>query len=166
MADVHSERDIRRLLDRAAIEDLHARYFQGIDRGDPEQVRSCFTDDVEAHYHERGSTRGIEAFMANLQNFDKFRAGTLKVTTHFMGNLAIGRLEADVAETETYAIAFLVGPDKEGDVVAMRSLRYLDRMRRDAGGWRISHRIHTLDWSCAMPTTFATTVASRVSRLT
>ena len=49
--------EIRYLLDRAAIQDVIARYFQGIDRCDPDQVRSCFTDDVQAHYDERPPIR-------------------------------------------------------------------------------------------------------------
>ena len=32
--------EIQYLLDRAAIQDVIARYFQGIDRCDPERVRS------------------------------------------------------------------------------------------------------------------------------
>jgi len=70
-----------------------------------------------------------------------------------------------VAEAETNAIAFLVEPGKGGELVAMRSLRYLDRMRRGKDGWRISDRIHTLDWSCQMPANYAITLAQRVSAL-
>jgi hypothetical protein len=160
-----SSSEIRRLVDRAAIHDLLTRYFQGLDRGSPEQVRSCFTDDVQCHYDKRTPTTGIEAFMGSLQNFNKLQAGTMKITTHFMGNWNIVRLEGDTAETETHAIAFLVEPGNGADRVSMRSLRYLDRMRREQGGWRISDRIHTLDWSCQVPANFAITLAQRVSAL-
>lgn len=157
--------EVGRLIDRAAIHDLHTRYFQGVDRGDPGQVGSCFTDDVRAHYDKRTPTTGVEALIAGIQNFNKLRNGLMRITTHFMGNLVYTRLEGDEAETEMNAIAFLVEPGKGGDEVAMRSLRYLDRMRRQANGWRISDRIHTLDWSCQVPTTFASTLAQRVSVL-
>ena len=50
--------DIQYLIDRAAIQDLLARYFQGLDRCDPEQVRGCFTDDVRCHYDQRTPTKG------------------------------------------------------------------------------------------------------------
>ena len=49
--------DIQTLLDRAAIHDVLARYYQGLDQGKPEQVRSCFTDDVCAKFDERPPTR-------------------------------------------------------------------------------------------------------------
>ena len=160
-----SSSEIQYLIDRAAIHDLLTRYFQGLDRGDPEQVRSCFTADVRAHYDKRTPTRGIEALIDSLQNFNKLREETMKITTHFMGNLNIGRLEGDVAETETNALALLVEPGNGADLVAVRSLRYLDRMRREKSGWRISDRIHTLDWSCQVPASFAITLAQRVSAL-
>ena len=157
------------LLDRAAIHDLHARYFQGLDRDEPIQVQRCFTEDVVAFYDGRSALRpggqaaikGIDALMDSLMTFRKHKTGEWKITTHFMGNLNINLLEGDQAETETNAIAFLVLPGEPTDQVAMRSLRYLDRLRRTQDGWRISERLHTLDWSCQVPTTFAVTMAQR-----
>ena len=157
--------EINYLMDRAAIQDLLARYFSGLDRCNKEQVRSCFTDDVQAHYDQRGTTKGIEALMEGFHTFKRMAEGRMKVTTHFMGNLQIKRIEGDVAETETNAVAFLVAPGAGEGQVAMRSLRYIDRMRREAAGWRISDRIHTLDWSCQIPADFAVTLAQRVSVL-
>ena len=154
--------EVRYLMDRAAIQDVLARYFQGIDRCDPELVKSCFTDDVVAHYDERPPTRGIEELMAGFRTFRRRKEGTMKITTHFMGNLNIGSIRGDVAETETNAIAFLVNP---ADQVAMRSLRYIDRIRRQEGGWKISDRVHTLDWSCQLPADFARPWQERVSAL-
>ena len=160
-----SSSEIQYLIDRAAIHDLHTRYFQGLDRGSADQVRSCFTADVRAHYDKRTPTTGIEALIDSLQNFNRLREETMKITTHFMGNLSFMRLEGDVAETETNAVAFLVEPANGADLVAMRSLRYLDRIRREDGAWRISDRIHTLDWSCEVPANFAITLKQRVSVL-
>src|SRR5262249_34322149 len=132
--------DIQYLLDRAAIQELLARYFSGLDRCNREQVRSCFTDDVHAHYDQRESTIGIEALMAGFRTFKRMAEGRMKVTTHFMGNLQIRSIAGDVAETETNAIAFLVSPGEGEGRIAMRSLRYIDRMRREKDGWRISDR--------------------------
>ncbi len=39
------------------------------------------------------------------------------------------------------------------------------RLRREDEGWRISDRVHTLDWSCRIPTDYAVTLAQRVSAL-
>lgn len=160
-----SSSEIQYLLDRAAIHDLLAHYFQGLDQGSAEQVRSCFTADVQAHYDKRTPTRGVDALIDSLQNFNRLRDETMKITTHFMGNLNIIELEGDAAETETNALAMLVEPGNAGDTVAVRSLRYLDKMRREASGWRISERIHTLDWSCEVSANFALTLTQRVSVL-
>ena len=157
--------DIQYLIDRAAIQQLHARYFQGLDSCNPEQVRGCFTEDVRCHYDKRTPTVGLDDLMASLQFFNKLRAGEMRITTHFMGNFNLLSLAGDVAETVTNAIAFLVEPKASTESVAMRSLRYLDRMRRENDGWKISDRIHTLDWSCQVPANFSITIGQRLSVL-
>ncbi len=161
--------DLQNLIDRAAIHDVLARYFQGLDRGDQDQVRSCFTTDVQAWYDGRPPARGVEEVMAAFLAFANQKSGDWKITTHFMGNLNFNSLEQDIAEIETNAIAFLVLPGKDtpetpaAEHVAMRSLRYLDRLRRTPVGWKICERMHTLDWSCDVPTDFATTTAQRLT---
>lgn len=155
--------DLQYVLDCTAIEAVLTRYYQGLDRGLPDQVRSCFTDDIKAYYDGREPIAGIEAMMNSLNTFRRLAAGELKGTTHFMGNLNINRLEGDVAETETYAIAYLVRPGSPADAIDMRSLRYLDRLRRLNGEWLISERRHTLDWSCVLSANFAATLPQRVT---
>lgn len=154
--------DIQYLLDRAAIQDVLARYYQGLDQGKQEQVRSCFTDDVCAKFDERPPTRGIAALMDSFSVFKKHQSGEWKITTHFMGNLNFNLLQGDVAETETNAIAFLVLPGEPKEQVTMRSLRYLDRLRRTQDGWRICERLHTLDWSCHVPTSYSLSIGQRL----
>lgn len=160
--------DLQYLLDRTAIHEVLVRYYQGLDRGLPDQVRSCFTDDIKAFYDGREPVIGIDAMMNSLNTFTRLASGELKATTHFMGNLNVHFIKGDVAETETYAIAYLVRPAKPADQIVIRSLRYLDRLRRvnssDDGGWRISERCHTLDWSCEAPADFAATLAQRITR--
>jgi hypothetical protein len=153
--------DMQYVLDRTTIEEVIARYFQGLDRGLPDQVRSCFTDDVKTFYDGREPTSGIEAMMNSMSTFKSIAAGTLTATTHFMGNFNVQRIEGDAAQTETYAIAYLVPLFDTGAPIAMRSLRYLDRLRKADGEWRICARRHTLDWSCALQPKFAAALAQR-----
>ena len=157
--------EMQYLIDRAAIQDVHARYFRGLDSCNAEQVRACFTDDVEAHYDMRPAIKGIEALMESFQTFRNVRSGKMKVSTHFMGNFNLTLLEGDFAETEINAIAFLVEPSEGADIVSMRSLRYIDRLRRQESGWRFSNRVHTLDWSCLIPAGFAVMPGQRVAGL-
>ena len=155
--------DMQYVLDRTAIEAIITRYFQGLDRGLVDQVRSCFTDDVKAFYDGREPISGIEALINSMQTFKRIAVGEMKATTHFMGNLNVHRLEGDEAETETYAIAFLVLAGEPARPIEMRNLRYLDRLRKVNGNWRISERRHTLDWSCELQPTFAVALAQRMT---
>ena len=162
--------DMQQLLDRAAIHDIHVRYFQALDRSDPAMLRECFTEDVIAHYDGRSAlrpfgepVRGADALVDSIITFKRQQSGAWKITTHFMGNLGFSRLYKDDAETEVYALAFLVVAQSPADQGVMRSLRYIDHLRRTSKGWQISERRHTLDWSCQVPTIFAVTMAGRMS---
>ncbi len=159
------ELEVRKLNDRADIHDVIGRYFQGLDRADYERVRSCFTDDVLAQYDDRPGVSGIEAMMDSFKTFRRMKDGSMRITTHFMGNLNYMKLEGDVAETETNAIAFLVHNESPEGPVAMRSLRYLDRLRRVDTGWKIAVRRHTLDWSCQVSADFSLNFARRLVSL-
>lgn len=159
--------DAKYLINKAQIESVICQYFQGLDHCNQTQVRNCFDSHIRAAYHGREVVQGIDALMSSLKGvyFDKIEAGELRLATHFKGNFNVGLLEEDAAETETNALAFLVKAGSPVDRVAMRSLRYLDRWRRGPGGWRITERIHTLDWSCEENTTFARSMAKRILQL-
>ena len=158
--------DNQYLLDYAAIRDVHERYFMAVDRGDETGVRDCFTNDVHATYHMKPVMHGLDAMMDQtiLPFFGRLKTGEVKVSTHFMGNFRIERLEGSIAETELYAIAVHVLPDTP-DKLRTVSLRYLDRLARSATGWKISEREQTLDWSCELPASYATMLAQRVMAL-
>jgi hypothetical protein len=155
--------DVRALLDRAEIHDVLMRYFHGADSGNREVVRACFTEDVAAHYDGREPTRGVDALIGQISLFENLESGACKVSTHFVGNVQYKEIAPDTAETETNAFAFLVARD--GSTVAMRSLRYLDQLRREEGKWKIAARLHTLDWSCDVPCTFARPFADKLIKL-
>ena len=154
---------VQALLDRAEIHDVLMRYFHGVDSGDREIVRSCFTEDVAAHYDRREPVKGVDALIAQIVLFDNLSSGACKVSTHFSGNLQFRQIAGDRAETETNVFAFLVARD--GGSVAMRSLRHIDRLRRQDGKWKIYARLHTLDWSCDVPCTFARSFGQKLTKV-
>ncbi|WP_374221257.1 nuclear transport factor 2 family protein [Variovorax sp. E3] len=141
------------LRDRADIHDVLMRYFNAADSGRKDLVRNCFTEDVTAQYEGRPQAHGVDALMAQIALFDNLVSGACRVSTHFAGNLVFKSQTEELAETEHNVFAFLVNSD--GTTVLARSLRYLDRLKRVNGEWRIFARLHTLDWSCEMPCTFA-----------
>jgi hypothetical protein len=156
------EHQVQALADRAAIQDVIARYFRGIDSGSQPLVRSCFTEDVQVHYDGRPPEQGIEAVMNSLRTFQRIAKGEMQITMHFMGNFNLIRQDAQEAETETYAIAFMVPPVHIAERMNVRGLRYLDRLRPAEGEWRIAERRHTLDWSFEATPTSASSLAQRL----
>jgi len=156
--------DLQLLIDRMAIQEVLTRYCHAADAGDQGLMRGCFTQDVQAHYDGRPPVSGPDALMDQIQLFRDLESGACTISTHFMGNLRFHDLDAASAETETHVLAFLLVPKASANAVNMRSLRYLDRWRRDAGAWRIAVRKHTLDWSCQVTATFARKFAQRLRR--
>jgi len=150
---MHANAEFQVLLDRAAIHDVLMRYFHAADNGDKAAVRACFTEDVVAQYEGRTLVRGVDALLSQIALFENLASGVCRISTHFAGNLQFNEVRGDRAETVTNALAFMVKAD--GTTVAMRSLRYLDQLRRERGRWKIAARFHTLDWSSDVPCAFA-----------
>ena len=128
-------------------------------------VRSCFTADVTAQLDQRPLVSGLDAMIAQIHAFDSLASGAWRICTHFMGNLQFKQLTSDSAETETNAIASVVITEESGDKVHMRSLRYLDRFVRADDVWKIGVRVHSLDWRCEVPSSFAATFAQRLGAI-
>ena len=156
--------DAQYLIDSECIRKVHARYLQGVDNADVEQVRACFFDDVKATYHGRPTVTGIDNMMAGLMPFfASLKSGETRTASHFQGNLSIEIFEGRTAASEVYVIAYHVRAGEPADKVVARSLRYLDWLRPDADGeWRIYERKHTLDWFVEQPAAGSTPFDKRV----
>ncbi|MFZ4286360.1 nuclear transport factor 2 family protein [Variovorax sp. HJSM1_2] len=153
--------EIQALIDRAAIQDVLMLYFSAADAGDRLAVRQCFTEDVRAQYESRPEVRGVDALLEQIVLLGNLASGVCRVSTHFAGNLRFKELRREWAETELNAFACLV--DQSGTTVAIRSLRYLDRLRKEDGEWKVAARLHTLDWAMAVPCTFARPFAEKLT---
>lgn len=122
--------------------DVQRRYCRGVDRLDWDMVRACFHDDADADYgHYKGGPDGFVAMA---------RAGlpTYSSTTHFIGNQLVEvDAEGDGAWAEHYVVAWHRCPQdgevSEHDFVC--NFRYVDRMERRGGEWRISKRVLLVD---------------------
>jgi hypothetical protein len=128
--------DLQTLLDEAAIRKVHLRYCRGVDRMDWDLVRSCYhPDGTDDH---GGYSGGVDGFIAWLS------AGLPKYawTSHFTGNSLI-EVSGDSAWAEHYAIAshrrLATGDAPGADLVI--HVRYIDRMERRGGEWRIARRV-------------------------
>lgn len=131
---------IEQLLDDAAVKALHLRYCRGVDRLDWALVRACYhPDGTDDHGSYRGGVDGFIAWAAaGLARFES--------TTHFTGNQLV-EVAGDIAWAEHYAVVYhrrAAGPDgPAADLIA--NVRYVDRVERRDGEWRIATRVVVVD---------------------
>ena len=140
--------------DESAVRAVLLRYGSALDDRDAEGVLACFTDDVRLEYFNGEMvTDGIDA-ARGFFSFDG-RAGLpgldrIARTTH-LWNVMHVEIDGDTAHSTTACIAHLLGVVGEDAVLVTRGLRYVDDLRRAAGGWRISHRRHQPEWETRTP---------------
>jgi hypothetical protein len=131
------------LLDRLEIQDVVNRYARGLDRHDDDVLRSVFHEDaVDNHGPWVG---GREAFVAwaNGPCHGHTNAHLHQITTHNC------EIDGDVAHTESYCQ--WVHRLKDEETVTVGGGRYVDRLEKREGEWRIAARTVTYDWVRAAP---------------
>lgn len=140
--------DQQTLLERESIRDVLARYARGIDRMDFELVRSCYhLDAIDDHGMYVGDIDGFIEYLESPEALAGF-IGTM----HFFGNQLI-EVDGEQAHAETYCVAYHRTPAGAGqpelDITIW--LRYVDRLERRDGEWKISHRVCLYDYSRTDP---------------
>ena len=143
-----------RIADRLAIEDLEHRWCRAIDRLDLAAVPALFHPDA---YDDHGGYRGdIPGLIAWLRQ----RHTGIALCMHQMSNILIEFADDDNALVEVYlavvqrfvpgaaaALAPAGAPfrgDRHVDLVSRA--RYVDRMQRRDGGWKILRRTFIPEW--------------------
>jgi hypothetical protein len=134
------EEKFQHLLDEAEIRRVHIRYCRGVDRMDWDLIRSCYHPDaIDRHGAYEGGVEGFIEWAAEL-------LPAFECTQHFTGNQYV-QVDGDVAYAEHYAQAIhRTRPTSEAparDWIAF--IRYIDRMERRNGEWRIADRMVVLD---------------------
>jgi hypothetical protein len=134
-------RTIDELLDEAAIKEVQIRYCRAADRVDVEALRACFHPHATADYGH--GVWNLDEYMAHATAM----MANFIATTHNTGNQLV-EVAGDAAWAEHYTVATHRWPfDEQGesrDMIA--AVRYVDRMERLAGEWRIARRVMVLDW--------------------
>lgn len=132
---------LQRLVDEAAIRDVLARYCRAVDRGDEALLASCYHEDALDDH-------GV--FQGSAQEFARLLGPTMERTCdasqHFLGQSLID-VEGETARAESYVIA--VHRRGSGRDVALETFgaRYLDRLSRRDGDWRIDERVVVHEWA-------------------
>jgi hypothetical protein len=133
--------EIQRLLDEREIRDVLARYCRGVDRADEALVASVYHPDA---VDDHGVFRGSGAEFARL--IGPTMKQTCDASQHFLGQSSI-EIQGDRAHAETYVIAVHRRGDGEDVQLETFGARYLDRLSRRAGEWRIDERVVVNEWS-------------------
>jgi SnoaL-like domain len=127
---------LQQLLDEAEIRRLLARYSRAVDRGDLEALRELYhvdgTDDHSGLY-----SGGIDGFIELLGK--SLDLGSVVCTRHCVSSVSI-EIDRDVAVVESYFDAHHRRRTDSGWFDEVAAGRYLDRLERRNGPWRIAAR--------------------------
>lgn len=133
---------IEDLLAQAEIRNLHLQYCRAADRMDQALFRACFHDDA---------TFAFPVYTGPIEGFLTMAWATLNAfvaTRHVVGNQFV-EVHGDRAFAEHYTVAtHRMAASESGparDFIAQ--VRYLDRVERRDGAWRIAHRMLLTDLS-------------------
>ena len=130
--------DVQYLKDRQAILDVVMRHARGHDRHDIELMNSCFWDDG-VDEHGQFVTPGPEyGNWANTVHTAGYFLHMHNITNHTC------EIDGDTAHCETYVIGALLPRSMPGRAKFV-SGRYLDRLERRDGQWRILVRRTTIE---------------------
>jgi ketosteroid isomerase-like protein len=140
MSDVTTHRDpaIQELLDRQAIRDVILRYCRGVDRRDLALVNSVFHPDaIDDHASRTLSGEGLGREI--LRWVEPFT-----MTAHHITNQTF-HIDGDTAGCESYYTAWLI-EDCDGRERPWHTVgRYVDRLERRDGEWRIARRVVVME---------------------
>jgi SnoaL-like domain len=135
-------REVRALRDRQAILDCINSYGRGLDRLDGDLIRDAFHGDAVDNHGP---------FVGRVPEFVRFALeveGQLKWTHHGITSHNC-QIQGDEAHAESYVHWFVLMPD--GKTIGAGGGRYLDKLQRREGTWRISLRRLLMDWSFLVP---------------
>ena len=126
------------LADRLAILDILAGHSRGLDRLDLDLLRAVYWEDAQVDY---GFFKGLAHEFAGL--VVGALSGGYELTQHVLGNSLVD-LDGDAARVETLVTAWHLEPGAEREM--MSTGRYLDKLEKRAGTWKLSHRLVLIDW--------------------
>jgi 3-phenylpropionate/cinnamic acid dioxygenase small subunit len=130
---------VQELLDRQAILDCVYRYARGLDRHDAQIFSSVYHEDAIDHHGD---------FLGRRDEFVRWGLDLLAsewdAHTHFITNNRVD-IEGDIAHSECYVL--FVQRRRDSPRVDLGGGRYIDRLERRDGEWRVAARELVIDWN-------------------
>lgn len=136
---------LQRIIDRQEILDCLLRFTRGADRGDADLLLSAYHEDA---HDDHGYFIGSPADF--LKWASAYRASVEILTTHHaMSNQVIDFTGPDEAHVESYYVCERVfGGEKTH--MTLTGGRYVDRLERRDGEWRIANRVCLTEWKTVL----------------
>jgi hypothetical protein len=132
------EQKVEYLLDRQEIYDVVCRYARGVDRHDPEILAAAYHPDALDEHGKFVNDMSKFAEWVNTIHNKRYSLHLHNITTHNC------EIEGDVAHAETYVLFGLaLATEKE---VWLGGGRYIDRLEKRDGEWKIALRRTMVDW--------------------
>jgi hypothetical protein len=131
-------RDVRYLKDRLAVLDCVNNQSRGHDRHDVELMTSVYHDDGVDEHGAAVNSGPEYGEWANRTHAAVFEDHLHNITTHTC------EIDGDVAHCESYVFGGM--RIRGGQSVTLMGGRYLDRLERRDGAWRIAVRRCTIEW--------------------
>lgn len=131
------EAKVAYLSDRQQIHDVYLRYMRGFDRNDVELLKSAFWPDVQINYGSQSNS--LDEFIVRHLNL---HTKELASWGHLITNETVD-IAGDVAHVETYVTALFRPKDDNSSFAGGATIaggRYIDRLDRRNGEWRIAVR--------------------------
>lgn len=137
---------VEQLLAEAEIRKLQVRYCRACDRADFDLLRSCFHPDATTDYGYFGGD--VDQFIASARE----QIPGFVITTHNTGNQLV-EVDGDSAWAEHYTVAThrIAAGDGAPERDLVTAIRYIDRLEKRDGEWRILRRRLVLDWARTDP---------------
>ena len=131
-------KDVQYLMDRQAIEDVIHTHARGHDRFDVDLLTDAYHPDGIDEHGAASINKGPEyAEWANAIHAGGSQLHLHNITTHTC------QIEGDTAHSESYVLVGLLNPD--GKTVRFINGRYVDRLEKRDGQWKIALRRCTVD---------------------
>jgi SnoaL-like domain len=139
---------LQSVIDLQEIHDCLLRFCRGIDRFDRDLYLSAFHDDAEmAAGPYVGDVPGCWDWAKPMHETGQV------LTQHLLLNHHV-EIDGDAAHSECY-YQFVARnhPWEEGggETVMLAGGRYIDRLERRGGDWKIALRTNIIEWSCLQP---------------
>jgi SnoaL-like domain len=127
------------MLDREMIRDCITRLARGEDRRDADVLKACYWPDSSFDY---GMYAGdFDAYLAWVVP----GAESITNTQHIIAQCLV-ELDGNKASAETHVVSYHRVDMGEGERDTCIGGRYLDRMEKRDGQWRVAHRTMLYDW--------------------